>query len=320
MSKTFDRREFLKRLSQTSGVLLATTAGALYFHEKARAAGPLKKIGDHRKGLTVPRRMVVLRGRKIEEMVLKGFDAMGGAKAFIKAGDRVLIKPNMAWDRAPEQGANTNPLVIAAVVKVALAAGAKEVVVADIPCNDGKKVMERSGIRDAALKAGAHKVVVPQSGEEVEFGGKVLGGFMVGAEYLAADRIINVPIVKTHSLSGMTCCMKNWYGLLMGRRHELHQNIDESLADLAVAAKPTLTIIDATRILIKNGPTGGALSDVIAGDSIAFTTDEVAGDAWAATLLGKQARDLPFIGLAAARGAGQSDFTAILKEEIAVGA
>jgi uncharacterized protein (DUF362 family) len=320
MSRTIDRREFLKRLSRTSGVLLAASAGALYFHDKARATGPVAKLKDHRKGLFVPERMVVVRGRGIEEMILKGFEAMGGPGAFIKSGERILIKPNMAWDRAPEQGANTNPLVIAAVVKVALAAGAKEVVVADIPCNDPGKVMERSGIRDAALKAGAHRVVVPQSGEEVQFGGKVLAGFMVGKEFLEADRIINVPIVKTHSLAGMSCCIKNWYGLLLGRRHELHQNIGESLADLAAAARPTLTIIDATHILIRNGPTGGSLSDVVTGDSIAFTTDEVAGDAWAAGLLGRQARDFPFIGLAAARGAGRSDYKAILKEEIAVGA
>jgi len=320
MSKTLDRREFFKRFTQASGIILATTAGSLFFHDRARAETPAKKLRDHRKGISPAERMVVLRGQNIEAMVLKGFDAMGGAGAFIKKGDRVLLKPNMAWDRAPEQGANTNPLVVAAVVKAVLAAGAKEVIVADVPCNDPKKVLVRSGIRDAALKAGAKDVLVPQTGEDVEFDGKVLSTFAVGKEYLEADRIINLPVVKSHSLSGMTCCMKNWYGLLIGRRHELHQNINDSIADLAVAVKPTLTIIDATRILVHNGPTGGAMSDVVTKDTIVFTTDEVAGDAWAADLMGKTARELPYIGLAAARGAGKSDYARILKEEIAVGA
>jgi uncharacterized protein (DUF362 family) len=263
--------------------------------------------------------MVVLRGDDPQALVEKGFEAMGGVRAFVKPGEKVLLKPNMAWDRTPEQGANTHPLLVAAAVRAAMAAGAASVTVADVPCNDAVKVMERSGIRRAAEEAGA-RVVTPSEGPEVDFGGRAVGRFRVGREFLEADRIINMPVVKVHSLSGVTCGMKNWYGLLVGRRHGLHQDIDESIADLAAAAKPTLTIIDATRIMVSNGPTGGAPSDVVVRRTVAFTTDEVAGDAFAADMLGNRPGDLPYLGLAAGRGVGGVDWKAILKEEIAVGA
>jgi len=319
VGRTVDRREFLRRLALTGGVFAAASAGALYFRgREPRARGAADTLRDHREGLAVDRRMVVLRGPDPAALVERGFEAMGGAGAFIRRGERVLIKPNMAWDRTPEQGANTHPLLVAAAVRTALAAGAASVVVADVPCNDPVKVLERSGIRKAAAEAGA-RVAVPSEGPEVDFGGAVIARFAVGREFLEADRIINMPVVKVHSLSGITCGMKNWYGLLVGRRHGLHQNIDESIADLAAAAKPTLTIIDATRIMVSNGPTGGAPSDVVRRDLVAFTTDEVAGDAWAADLLGRRPGDLPFLGLAAGRGLGTGDWRSILQEEVSVG-
>ena len=318
MSKTVDRREFLRRLSLSGGVFAATTAGSLYFAGREPEKGGAIALRDHRAGLQVPARFVVLKGKDPGALVEKGFEAMGGIKAFIKPGDRVLIKPNMAWDRNPEQGANTHPALVARAVRMALAAGAASVVVADVPCNDPEKVQERTGIRKAALEAGA-KVTVPTDGPEVDFGGTVKR-FRVGREFLEADRIINMPVVKVHSLSGITCCMKNWYGLLVGRRHGLHQNIDESVVELSAAARPTLTIIDATRILVANGPTGGSMSDVVARNTVAFTTDEVAGDAFAAMLLDRKPGDLPFLGLAAGRGLGTSDWRSILKEEIVLGA
>jgi len=319
MPKTVDRREFIRRLSLSGGVFAAAAGGSLYFAGREPRQSGAVKLRDHRAGLSVPARLVVLRGPDAGMLVDKGFEAMGGIKAFIKPGERVLIKPNMAWDRTAEQGANTSPLLVARVVRMALAAGAASVVVADVPCNDAEKVQERSGIRKAAAEAGA-RVVVPSDGPEADFGGAVVTRFRVGKEYLEADRIINMPVVKVHSLSGITCCMKNWYGLLVGRRHGLHQNIDESVVDLAAAAKPTLTIIDATRILVSNGPTGGSPSDVVTRNTVAFTTDEVAGDAFAAMLLDRKPGDLPFLGLAAGRGLGTTDWRSVLKEEIALGA
>lgn len=319
MPKTVDRREFIRRLSLSGGVFAATAGGSLYFAGREPQAGGAVKLRDHRAGLSLSARMVTLKGPDAGLLVEKGFDAMGGVKAFIKPGERVLLKPNMAWDRTPEQGANTHPTLVARVVRMALAAGAASVVVADVPCNDPEKVQERSGIRKAALEAGA-KVAAPSDGPEVDFGGGVVKRFRVGREFLEADRIINMPVVKVHSLSCITCGMKNWYGLLVGRRHGLHQSIDESIVELAAAAKPTLTIIDATRIMVSNGPTGGSPSDVAVRNMVAFTTDEVAGDAWAAHLLDRKPGDLPFLGLAAGRGLGTSDWRSGLKEEIILGA
>ena len=319
MSRTVDRREFLRRLSLSGGVFAATAAGSLYFAGREPSQGGAVKLRDHRTEAGSSARLVTLKGPDPAALVEKGFEAMGGVKAFIKPGEKVLIKPNMAWDRTAEQGANTHPALVARVVRMALEAGAASVMVADVPCNDPAKVQERSGIRKAALDAGA-RVVNPTEGPEADFGGVVGSRFRIGKEYLEADRIINMPVVKVHSLSGVTCCMKNWYGLLVGRRHELHQNIDESVVDLALAAKPTLTIIDATRIMVSNGPTGGSPSDVVVRNTVAFTTDEVAGDAFAAMLLDRQPGGLPFLGLAAARGLGTTDWKSVLKGEITVGA
>ena len=130
---------------------------------------------------------------------------------------------------------------------------------------------------------------------EVNVAGKLLQVGDVLFPFVEADRIINVPLVKQHGLSGATMALKNWYGVLGGQRVKLHQNIHLSIVDLALMVKPTLTILDATRILLANGPTGGSLADVKQLDTVAVSTDEVALDAFGASLLGLSPSDLGFI-------------------------
>jgi uncharacterized protein (DUF362 family) len=196
----------------------------------------------------------------------------------------------------PEQAANTNPDVVAEVVRQAHAAGASKVWLTDASVNTPEQCFARSGIEKAAGNAGA-SIVLPDARafREVDVSGRILRTADVLYPFIDADRVINVPIVKQHGLSGATLSMKNWYGVLGGQRVTLHQSIFVSIVDLAVMMKPTLTIMDATRVLMANGPTGGNLADVKTMDTIAAGTDEVALDAFGATLLGLDPFKLGFV-------------------------
>ena len=174
-----------------------------------------------------------------------------------------MIKPNIAWDRTPEQAANTNPELVAEVVRQCWQAGAKRVIVTDVSCNEPRRCFQRSGIQAAARAEGAEVILPdPELFREVEMGGVVLKSWPVFTPFLEADKVINLPIAKHHGLTGATLGMKNWYGILGGQRNRLHQQIHQSLADLASFMLPTLTVMDCYRILLRNGPTGGNLEDV----------------------------------------------------------
>jgi uncharacterized protein (DUF362 family) len=195
----------------------------------------------------------------------------------------VVVKPNVGWDRTPEQAANTNPWIVAEVCRLCSDAGARKVIVTDVTINDPRLCFARSGIADAARAAGAD-VILPgeRMFREVDLRGEVLSSWPVLEPFLNADKLINVPIAKHHSLTGVTLGFKNWYGVLGGPRHQLHQRIHESLADLADFMRPTLTVIDAYRVLMRNGPGGGNLADVALTKTVVAGTDPVALDAYVA--------------------------------------
>jgi uncharacterized protein (DUF362 family) len=245
---------------------------------------------------------------------------LGGVERFIARGDVVVIKPNMSWDRTPEQAANTNPEVVAEVVRLCREAGASDVIVTDVSINEPRRCFERSGIATAARAAGAH-VILPEEGRfrEVDLHGEVLGSWPVLDPFLTADKVINIPVAKHHSLTGATLGMKNWYGILGGPRHRLHQRIHESLVDLAEFMRPTLTIIDAYRVLLRNGPGGGSLADVVAARTLIAGTDPVAVDAYAAkTWWDLDASRLPYLHIAAARGLGTWDLTNVRTSRVTI--
>jgi uncharacterized protein (DUF362 family) len=126
-----------------------------------------------------------------------------------------------------------------------------------------------------------------------------------------ADRVIGIATAKSHNLARASLTLKNWYGLLGGPRNRLHQRIDDTIASLGELMRPTLSILDATRILIRNGPTGGSPDDVVAGDKVAIATDPVALDAWGAELLGLSSSDLTWLGIAEERGLGDPDWRSV---------
>jgi uncharacterized protein (DUF362 family) len=254
--------------------------------------------------------MAVITGDDPAQLTRQAIEELGGIRRFIARGDIVLVKPNIGWDRTPEQAANTNPDVVAEVIRQCSNAGAKRVIVTDVSCNDPRRCFQRSGIAEAARLAGA-EVVLPDPAmfKDVDLQGEILRVWPVLDLFLNADKIINVPIAKHHSLTGTTLGMKNWYGMLGGPRHLLHQRIHESLVDLADFVRPTLTIVDCYRILARNGPTGGNLQDVILKKTLVAGTDPVALDAYVAKAYWNlEVSSLPYLKMAANRGLGTYEF------------
>jgi uncharacterized protein (DUF362 family) len=229
----------------------------------------------------------------------------------------VVVKPNIGWDRMPIHAANTNPDVVGAVVQLAFEAGAKKVVVADGSCNDPNRCFQRSGIWRAAYEMGA-EVVLPQEHRfrTMRLKGDVLDEWPIFTTLVDADKVINVPVAKHHNLAKYTAAMKNWYGVLGGRRNRLHQNIDTSIADLATFMRPTLVIVDAWRVLVRNGPQGGNIDDARDMHTIVASVDQVAADAFGCTLIGQRAENLPYLAMGERRGLGTTRWESLRVREV----
>lgn len=254
----------------------------------------------------------VVKGTDPALVTAKAIDMLGGMSDFVSRGDVVLVKPNIGWDRTPEQAANTNPIVVATLVKQAYDAGAKKVKVFDYTCNSARRCYKKSGIAEAAKEAGADvSFVKDQKFKKHDIGGEKLKEWPVYEEALEVDKIINVPIAKNHSLAGYTLAMKNLMGIIGGRRNLLHQKLSTNVVDLAAFFKPTLTVLDAVRVLTRNGPQGGNLNDVETRNTVAASSDQVAIDAFGATLFGLTADELPHVGEAYARGLGEKDLSKV---------
>jgi uncharacterized protein (DUF362 family) len=287
-----DRRKFLKTLS--TGL-----AAAPFLHPielfPVPASEPLPQLS-------------IVTASDPASATKRAVEVLGGMSSFVSKGDVVLVKPNIGWDRTPEQAANTNPIVVATLVELAYDAGAKKVKVFDNTCNAARRCYTKSGIEAAARGAGADVFFVEEKKfKKVNLGGEVLKEWPVYGDALEADKIINVPIAKHHSLAGITLSMKNLMGLIGGSRNLLHQKLDTNVVDLAGFFKPTLVVLDAVRILRANGPQGGNVNDVKIANTVAASCDQVAIDAFGATLFDKTADDLPHIRVAYARGLGEKD-------------
>ncbi len=252
-------------------------------------------------------------------MVRTALDKLGGISRFISPGEKVLIKPNIGWDRQPEQAANTNPDLVGSVVRLCREAGASEVWVNDVSINDPYRSFARSGIESAVKRAGGKtKFTNDNDFLLTDLKGQVLKVWPVSKYYHQVDRVINMPIVKHHSLSKCTIAMKNWYGILGGQRNRLHQEINLSIADLAAAVRPTLTISDATRVLVRNGPTGGNVSDVSIEDTIIAGLDEVALDSYCIRFLDLKVEDVLFLKIAEKRALGTTEWKSLNHIELNV--
>jgi len=236
---------------------------------------------------------------------------LGGIETFIKKGDRVLLKVNAAFASPPALSATTNPQLIEEVARLCYAAGASLVSVTDNPINDPASCFTLTGIEGAAKRAGA-KVILPEEGLfaplSVEGGSLIRDWPVLYKPLLNADKLIGIAPVKDHHRSGASMTMKNWYGLLGGRRNIFHQDIHNIIKELAVMVKPTLVILDGTVSMMTNGPTGGSLSDLKQTSTMIAGTDQVAIDTYGATLLGKTSAELPYIEKAHSAGAGNMNY------------
>jgi uncharacterized protein (DUF362 family) len=275
-----DRREFLKQVCLWSAGLSLTVPRFRIVPEVLALELQLPLLAH-------------ARGKDYYSLVTRVVDSLGGMEQFVRPGDKVVIKPNIGWDRNPGQAANTHPLVVKALVEQALAVGAARVMVFDRTCNEERRCYVNSGIRDAlgAVKDRRLRVYHPDPRKYVPVDverGKAVRRLEIYKDALEADSYINVPVAKHHSLSRLTLGLKNSMGVLGGDRGKMHHDLGQKLADLATVVRPTLTVIDATRILLRSGPQGGDLKDVKVMDTVIASADPVAADAYATTLFDLQ--------------------------------
>lgn len=251
------------------------------------------------------------------QLTRKAVDMLGGMARFVKKDQTVLVKPNIGWDRLPEQAANTNPEVVAEIVKMCFEAGAKRVRVMDRTCNQPQRCYKRSGIEEAAKKAGAEvRHIIESRFENVAIPkGQSIKSWPLYKDLLESDVFINVPIAKDHSISRVTLGLKNIMGLMGGDRGEIHKDFMTKIVDINTAVKPDLIIIDAFRVLKRNGPSGGNLADVEEKKVIVAGTDPVAADAYGVTLFGFKPQDMEFLRIAAQRGLGKLDLSQVNMKE-----
>jgi uncharacterized protein (DUF362 family) len=311
------RREIVKRVGMAAGVLAGSALLGRGVWDKggfgAASSSAARQVRDYRltdrptdvAELAIAKQRPGEPDPSADQLVRRAIDAMGGIKRFVSRGDVVVVKPNIGWDRMPIHAANTNPDVVGAVVQLAFEAGAKKVVVADGSCNDPNRCFQRSGIWRKAYGLGA-EVVLPAEHRfrTTRMKGEILDEWPIFTTLVDCDKVINVPVAKHHNLAKYTAAMKNWYGVLGGRRNRLHQNIDVSIADLATFMRPTLVVVDAMRVLMRNGPQGGNIDDTKVLNTVFATVDQVAADAYGATLIGQHRDNLPYLKMGHERGLG----------------
>ena len=253
------------------------------------------------------------RGGTVRERLRKALDVMGGLPHYIKPGDIVLVKPNVAFDRAPNLGATTNPEILTELIRMILVdCRAQEVRVADNPIESPPDCFAKSGVGPATKRAGG-RVYLPDSNAFRMLhtpGARLIEDWwFFHRPFTNVDKVIGVAPVKDHNLCHASMGIKNWYGLLGGRRNQFHQDIHEIVSDLSIMMKPTLTILDGSHILMKNGPTGGDPSNVKPGDTVLVAVDAVAMDAWAYEHLLERGTDLPrYLYKAEEKGSGRVDY------------
>jgi uncharacterized protein (DUF362 family) len=301
-----ERREFLKRLA-TLG-LVAGAGRWLVMPEELWAMGPATP--------PAPPLLAKAQGANWAHLVGDAIEALGGLKKFVNPGETVVVKPNMAWDRTPELGANAHPVVVRKVVELCLEAGAKQVKVLDHTCHDPRKSYLSSGIKAAVEGIKDPRTVVEFVDErrfvEVKVEkARALKKWYFYKDVLEADRFINIPVAKHHSEARLTLCLKNMMGAIGGWRGRIHVGLHQNIADMNLILRPDLHILDATRIMLKNGPSGGRLEDVEVRNLLFAGTDPVALDAYGTTLFGLKPEDIGYINRAHELGRGEMNLDKI---------
>jgi uncharacterized protein (DUF362 family) len=266
--------------------------------------------------------LAVARGADPAAIVTAALASLGGMPRFVKPGQDVIIKPNICVDyHSPEYAATTNPDVVAALVSLCLGAGAKRVRVMDSPFAgiSPTSAYALSGIEAAVKSAGGEmEVMSPIKFAKFDIPqGQSITSWEIYRDVLETDVLIDVPIAKNHSLARLTMGGKNLLGVVSDP-NQIHSNLSQRIADLVSLIRPTLTVVDAYRILMAHGPTGGSLNDVKQANTIIASHDLVAADAYGATLFGMTGADVPYIKKCADMGLGTLDLSTVKVEEVNV--
>ncbi len=323
MTKGFTRRQFLSLAGGAAATAALAAAGcgaepaeapptnsrrspgaAPAAQSTAGASSPTPRAADGRPLLAVAR------GGDAEAMTVAAIAELGGMKRFVRRGDDVIIKPNICTGyHGPEYAATTNPIVVGTLVALARKAGASRVRVMDSPFGGPADEAYRvSGIAAAVEEAGGEmELMAPAKFKEYEIpDGRAISSWPIYSDILSCDVLINVPIAKDHGLTRLSLGGKNFLGVIL-EPGSIHSDMGQRTADLVSVCRPTLTVVDAVRILTANGPTGGDLNDVEKRDTVIAGVDVVAADSYAATLFDLRGEDIPYVRAAAAMGLGEID-------------
>jgi uncharacterized protein (DUF362 family) len=282
-----DRRKFLKAIALTGAVTtIIKDADAMSMLSQSFKTDDATGKYD----------LVAVLGGEPEDMFRRAIAELGGMKNFISKGDEVCVKPNIGWDKTPELAANTNPKLVAEIIKQCFEAGASEVIVFDHTCDDWRKCYANSGIEDAAKAAGAKVLPAHQESYYKNVSlpkGKNLKETKIHQAVVDADKWINVPILKNHGGAQLSISMKNYMGIVWNRGYFHANDLQQCIADVCTYdKKPVLNVVDAYRLMKTSGPRGKSLADVVLSKGLFISQDIVAVDT-AATNFFNQAREMP---------------------------
>ena len=255
--------------------------------------------------------LAVVKGEVVEKNLRAAIALLGGMERFVKKDGTVVVKPNVLTGRPPEYATTTSPELMTAVIKMCWEAGAKEVVVFDNPTSNARAAFETCGLAQAASAAGAKLIYLSDRNfEKVDIPeGKVLTSWPFVSDALTADTLINLALPKQHGTSGATMTMKNLMGIMGGRRGSIHGDFSQKIVDVNTLVKPTLAILDAYRVLFRNGPTGGSLDDVRLEKTLVAGVSQVSIDAYGTQFFNKKPADFGWLVEANKRGMGEIDLS-----------
>ena len=314
-----DRRQFIARAGKAGISIAAAGLIASKLYDKngptiGLEAKSLVNLPDFRVPDIPGRSISIIKGSDRKATVNKAIELLGGMGRFVEEGQTVAIKPNVAFASSPMLGATAHPDLVAEVVYLCYKAGAKQVIVTDNPINDPASCFTLSGIGKAASQAGA-KVILPKNHlfkHTTLAGGKLIRDWPVFfGPFEKVDKLIGISPVKDHARAGASMSIKNWYGLLGGRRNVFHQDINTIITELSMMVKPTLVILDGTEVMFSNGPTGGSVSDLRRADTLIASCDMVAADSFGCGLLDLKVSDLPYLSKAEKNGTGTTDYKSL---------
>jgi uncharacterized protein (DUF362 family) len=311
---TKTRRDFL-RLAGSAGI------GAVLGATGCSSASPAEPTPEPQGPTGDQAYMSIVHGPDPAAITRAAVQALGGMERFVRSGDDVIVKPNICVNyRTPEYAATTHPDVVATLVRLALAAGAKRVRVMDTPyTGDPETAYRESGIYDAVVEAGGEMEIM----SNVKYAsfdlpkGQDIRSWEIYRDVIEADVLINVPIAKHHGSSRLTLGAKNLMGVIQ-RANQFHRNLHQRIADLHSRVRPHLTVLDAVRILTAHGPAGGNLGDVRQLDTVVASHDTITVDAYATTFFDLRPEDIGYVRLGAEMGLGEADWSKVRVEELSV--